>query len=175
MRALLTTYAAVAWSEVYHLPLTTIVRPAGADLMRRVARNCVTLDGFRLGTKIGLARMTYVLKTVDLAANPRWGPLMRANSVVAAPLGVPLFVAQGSADQIIDPAITRRFVSRLCAAGQPVRFVADAGDHVTAAKRTAATTVDWLGDRFAGRAAPNDCPVGAWQRSDARSGKAPAP
>ena len=45
----------------------------------------------------------------------------------------------------------------MCAAGQPVRFVTDGGDHVTAAKRTAAATVDWLGGRFAGSVAPDDC------------------
>lgn len=160
VRALMTTYAGVSWSRIFHVPLATVARPAGIELMQRLARNCVTLDGFRLRTKIGLARMTYVLRHVDLAASPRWGPLMRANSVTTTPLGVPLFVAQGSADVIIDPAITRRFVDRMCAAGQPVRFVPVAGgDHVTIARRTAATTIDWIGDRFAGRPAPNDCPL----------------
>jgi len=157
VRALMTSYAAAAWSQVFGIPLSTIARPAGVDLMRRLAANCVTLDGFRLRTKIGLARMTYVLRNVDLAADLRWGPLMRANSVEPTPLGVPLLVAQGSGDVIIDPAVTRRFVERMCAAGQPVRFVTDGGDHVTIAKRTATTTVAWLADRFAGRPALSDC------------------
>ena len=161
VRALMTTYAGVSWSEVYRLPLSTIARPAGVDLMHRLARNCVTLDGFRLSTKIGLARMTYVLRDVDLATSPRWAPLLRLNSVPATPLGVPLLVAQGSKDVIVAPDVTRRFVDRMCAAGQPLRFVSvDGGDHVTIAKRTAETTIAWIGDRFAGRVAPNDCPIG---------------
>lgn len=158
VRALMTTYAGVSWSAVYHVPLATIARPAGVDLMHRLARNCVTLDGFRLGTKIGLARMTYVLRNVDLAASPRWEPLMTRNSVAPTPLGVPLLVAQGSADVIIAPAITRQFVGRMCAAGQRLRFIAvDGGDHVTIAKRTGTATIDWIGDRFAGKPAPDDC------------------
>lgn len=157
VRALLTSFAAASWSQVYDLPLATIARPAGVDLIRRVAGNCVTIDGFRLRTKIGLARMVYVLRNVDLGASPDWGPLMRRNSVAATPLGIPLFVAQGSADVIVAPAVTRNFVGRMCKTGQPVRFFTDDGDHVTMAKRSAVRTVDWIGDRFADKPAPDDC------------------
>ena len=118
----------------------------------------MTLDGFQLRTKIGLMRLIGQLRGVDLNTSPRWAALMRANSVVPRRLGVPLLVAQGSDDVIVAPAVTRKFVGQMCRAGQPLRFVEVAGgDHVTIAKRTTATTVSWIGDRFAGRPAPNDC------------------
>ena len=158
VRALSTAYAAASWSSVYDVPLSTIARPVGQDLIRRLAKNCVTLDGFKLQTKIGLARLTYQLRGVNLNASPRWAELMRVNSVAPRKLGVPLLIAQGSADVIVAPPVTRQFVEQLCRAGQPLRFVEIAGgDHVTIAKRTAATTIDWIGDRFAGKAAPDDC------------------
>ena len=158
VRALSTAYAAASWSSVYDVPLSTIARPVGQDLIRRLAKNCVTLDGFKLQTKIGLARLTYQLRGVNLNASPRWAELMRVNSVVPRKLGVPLLIAQGSADVIVAPPVTRQFVEQLCRAGQPLRFVEIAGgDHVTIAKRTAATTIDWIGDRFAGKAASDDC------------------
>ncbi len=158
VRALMTTYTGVSWADIYGVPLSTIARPAGVNLMHQLAKNCVTLDGFRLGTKIGLARMTYVLRNVDLAASPRWGPLMQRNSAAPVPIGVPLLIAQGSADVIVDPAVTRGFVGKMCAARQPLRYIAVAGgDHVTIAKRTGSETIDWIGDRFAGKPAPNDC------------------
>jgi len=97
------------------------------------------------------------MRNVDLATSPAWGPLMRRNSVPTTALGVPLFVAQGSADVIIAPAVTRDFVGKLCRAGQPVRFLTDGGDHITAAKRTAIATIDWIGERFDGKPAPDDC------------------
>jgi hypothetical protein len=78
--------------------------------------------------------------------------------MLPTPLGVPLLIAEGSADVIVDPAVTRGFAGRMCAARQPLRFIAVAGgDHVTIAKRTGAETVGWIGDRFAGKPAPNDC------------------
>ena len=158
VRALSTAYAGASWSAVYGIPLSTIARPVGQDLMRRLAKNCVTLDGFQLRTKIGLMRLTYQLKGVDLNASPRWAALMRANSVVPRRLGVPLLVAQGSADVIVAPAVTRTFVGQMCKAGQRLRFIEVAdGDHVTVAKRTAAETIGWFGDRFAGKTVPNDC------------------
>ena len=158
VRALMTTYAGVSWSTRYGVPLSTIARPVGQDLMRRLAKNCVTLDGFKLGTKIGLARMTYVLRNVDLAANPRWGPLMRQNSVEPRALGAPLLIAQGSADVIVGPEVTADFVRRQCRQGDRLRFIrVEGGDHITIAQRTATETVGWLADRFDGRPAPDDC------------------
>ncbi len=158
VRALMTSYAGVSWSAVYNLPLSTVTGPVGQNLMRRLAQQCVTLDGFKLRTKIGLARMTLALRNVDLATLPRWGDLMRRNSAKPTPLGVPLLVAQGSADVIIAPAVTRSYVAAICRAGQRVRFIPVAGgDHVTIANRTSEQTVAWLSDRFAGRPAPSDC------------------
>ena len=158
VRALLTAYAGASWSEVYDIPLSTITGPTGQDLIRRLAKNCVTLDGFKMRTKIGLVRLTRQLRGVNLNASPPWAEQMRANSVLPRNFGVPLLVAQGSVDLIVSPTVTRTFVTAVCQAGQPVRFLQLAGgDHVTIAKRTAATTIDWIADRFAGRAAPDDC------------------
>jgi alpha-beta hydrolase superfamily lysophospholipase len=158
VRAFLTAYAAESWSKLYGIPLTTVVKPATAKLIGAIARNCVTLDGFALRTKIGMMRLAYQLRKVDLAASPRWAALMAQNSVTPAGLTMPLFIAQGSADAVVAPAVTRAFVDRLCARRATVRFLPiDKGDHVSVGKRSAADVVDWIGDRFAGRPAPVDC------------------
>jgi pimeloyl-ACP methyl ester carboxylesterase len=158
VRAFLTSFTAASWSEVYHLPLSTVVRPAGANLIHRIAQNCVTLDGFKLRTKIGLARLMGQLRGVDLGASPRWTALMEQNSVAPQPLGVPLLIAQGGKDQVVAPAVTRQFAAQLCRAGQPLRFIADAdANHMDLGTRNAAAMADWIGDRFAGRAVPDNC------------------
>jgi dipeptidyl aminopeptidase/acylaminoacyl peptidase len=158
VRALTTAYAGASWSEIYGIPLSTITGPLGEDLIHRLAKNCVTLDGFKLRTKIGLMRLTRQFRGLDLNASPRWSELMKVNSVDPRALGVPLLIAQGSADVIVAPQVTRHFVEQICRDGQPLRFIEVAGgDHVTIAKRTATTTIDWIGDRFAGRPVPDDC------------------
>ncbi|MBC9033639.1 alpha/beta fold hydrolase [Sphingomonas sp. JC676] len=158
VRAFLTAYAAESWSKVYGVPLTSVVKPATAKLIGAIARNCVTLDGFALRTKIGMMRLAYQLRKVDLAASPRWAALMQQNSVTPSGLTMPLFIAQGSADAIVAPAVTRAFVDRLCTRGAALRFLPiEKGDHVSVGKRASAEVVDWLADRFAGRPAPVDC------------------
>jgi pimeloyl-ACP methyl ester carboxylesterase len=158
VRAFLTAYAAESWSKVYGVPLTSVVKPGTANLISRLARNCVSLDGFALRTKIGMLRLTHQLRNINLAASPRWAALMRQNSVTPAGLTMPLLIAQGSADAIVAPAVTHGFVDQLCARRATVRFVPiEGGDHVSVAKRSADVTLGWLGDRFANRNAPNDC------------------
>jgi hypothetical protein len=61
-----------------------------------------------------MLRLAGQLKNVDLGASPRWAALMRQNSVDPARLNVPIFVAQGSADAIVTPEVTRVFVNKLC-------------------------------------------------------------
>jgi alpha-beta hydrolase superfamily lysophospholipase len=158
VRAFLTAYAAESWSRVYNLPLTTIVKPATATLITRIARNCVSLDGFALRTKIGMLRLAHQLRNVDLAASPRWAALMQQNSVTPDGLTMPLLIAQGAADAIVAPAVTRRFVDQLCARRATVRFVPIAGgDHISVARSSAAVTTEWLKARFSGAAAVSDC------------------
>ena len=71
---------------------------------------------------------------------------------------VPVFIAQGTADKVVDPPITVNFVGRLCARGNPVNFVEYANvDHDHIAKDSAGKALAWMGDRFAGKPAPSNC------------------
>ena len=158
VRAFLTAYTASSWEQVYNLPLTTVVKPRTAILIRNLAKNCVSLDGFKLRTKLGMLRLAGQLKNVDLAASPRWATLMEQNSVKAAALSLPVFVQQGGEDVIVAPGVTEAFVARLCRYNRNVRYIVTAGgDHVSAGKTTAPDAVAWIGDRFAGRRPPSDC------------------
>ncbi|WP_293881839.1 alpha/beta fold hydrolase [Sphingomonas sp.] len=158
VRAFLTSYAAQSWSQVYSVPLTSVVRPPTARLITAIARNCVSLDGFALRTKVGMLRLAHQLRNVDLSQSPRWAALMQQNSVTPAGLTMPLLIVQGSADVIVAPAVTRALVDQLCARRATVQFVSIAGgDHVSVAKRSATQTLDWLGDRFASKPARAGC------------------
>jgi acetyl esterase/lipase len=71
---------------------------------------------------------------------------------------MPVFIAQGEADTTVRPEITKQYVRELCQAGTHVRFKLMPGvSHVTVALDSAYDAVEWMADRFAGRAAPNQC------------------
>ena len=157
VRAFLTAYTASSWEQVYNLPLSTAVRPHTATLIRALAKNCVSLDGFKLRTKIGMLRLAGQLKNVDLAASPRWAAEMTKNSVPANLKG-PVLIYQGSKDVIVAPAVTGDYVDRLCRRNPHVHYLINAdGDHVSAGKSAAPQAVKWLEDRFDGKPAPSDC------------------
>ena len=158
VRALLTAYTGASWSKTYNAPLSAITGPVGRDLITRLARNCVSLDGFKVRTQVGLVRLTAILRGVDISQSPPWAVLLRRNSATPEGLTMPVLIAQGGKDPIVAPAVTRDFANRLCRNNRNVRYLGvPDGDHITIAKRTSAATLDWLGDRFAARPAPNDC------------------
>ena len=68
----------------------------------------------------------------------------------------PLFVAYGDRDQLVTPAWTAAAVARACAAGDTVAVTVEMGRGHTDLQ-SGPDAVTWIGDRFAGRAAPSSC------------------
>ena len=77
IKALLTAYTGTSWSQTYGIPLSTILKPVGQGLARRLARNCVSTDPVALRTKIGLFRFSRSLANVDISTSPRWAEQLR--------------------------------------------------------------------------------------------------
>jgi acetyl esterase/lipase len=97
------------------------------------------------------------LKTNPAKTEP-WEGIMKRNSPGQAPAGAPVFLAQGAADTIVRPAITKQFGDALCAQGARVTFVELPGvTHTFAARDSVATALKWMDDRFAGVPAPTVC------------------
>lgn len=160
VRALLTAFTTDSWSKVYDAPMSAFARPATQRLIGRLsANNCITLDGFRTLTKLGLLSLSQQLRGVDISEPQPWRELIARNSVTPAGLTMPLFIAQEAADPVVAASVTRAFVEKLCRRpATRLRFVAlEGGDHVNVGKRSADEAVGWMADRFAGRRAPSDC------------------
>jgi acetyl esterase/lipase len=160
IRAFLTAFTAYSWSRYYGAPLSSLGRKQTQDIITRLAQNnCVTLDAKpKLGTKIGILVLRQRLKNVDLGTLQPWAGYARQNSANAAAITVPLLIAQNPRDVIVAPAVTRQFARNACAIGKKVRWIdANGAGHQTTAKDTAAETIAWIGERFAGRPAPSDC------------------
>jgi alpha-beta hydrolase superfamily lysophospholipase len=87
-----------------------------------------------------------------------WRSLMSENSPGALPPSIPMLLAQGGADGLVRPQVTRDYMRLQCQAGSKVRMVAlPNANHGTIAHDSAATAVAWIADRFAGAAVPDDC------------------
>ena len=71
--------------------------------------------------------------------------------------GALLFVAQGTADDIVQPQVTVAWVAAACRRGERVQFlVMRDASHMLAGKNSAPAAAPWIVDRFSDAAAPDD-------------------
>jgi acetyl esterase/lipase len=98
------------------------------------------------------------LKVDDLTKVEPWRTLMRQNTPRPTAGGVPVFLAQGTADTVVNPAVTEAYRAALCRRGSPVQFVPLPGViHAFAARASAAAAVAWMVGRFSSQPAPSNC------------------
>jgi pimeloyl-ACP methyl ester carboxylesterase len=145
-------------SQLYRAPLDTVADPAVIPMIEAVGRNCIDFVNGEL-RDLDVARNfpARLLKSDPTQIEP-WKKFIAENTPGRAAPGGPLFIGQGTADQIVDPPVTVNFVSKLCARGAAVRFIEYPGaSHEQIAKRSARDAMAWMHGRFAGEPAPSNC------------------
>ncbi|MBA3670095.1 MAG: alpha/beta fold hydrolase [Sphingomonas sp.] len=160
IRAFLTAFTAYSWSGYYGAPLASLGKQQTQMIITRLAQNnCVGIDSKpKLGAMIGMVMLRNRLTGVDLGTIQPWAGIARTNSVDPAAITVPMLVAQNPKDVIVSPAVTRTYARAACAAGKTVEWIDIVGKgHPTSAQDSAAATLQWISDRFAGKIAPSDC------------------
>lgn len=154
----LTGLTLVGWHRLYGYSLTDAVKPEEINEVERIGSECIDQlfgDFMDLEAEKGLGRKFLKL---DPARDPPWAVTTARNIPGQEPIRVPVFVAQGLADTIVDPPVTEEFVRILCAKGVEVRFVTFPRiGHPGIPAKSAPDTVEWISKRFEGAAAPNDC------------------
>jgi acetyl esterase/lipase len=155
------TLAAMAiwsWSTTYNVPYNGIVAPQARTGFEQLAHDCIQ----SVSELLKIEQQEKSIKRVFLSGDPTkvepWKSLMEHNSPGHLPSGIPVFLAQGTDDTVVRPAITRRFGEELCKNGNHVRFFEiKGGSHSFAAIHSAHAAVTWMAERFAGLPAPSDC------------------
>jgi acetyl esterase/lipase len=149
-----------SWSRVYGASLDNVVDPAALPAINNLANLCLESPiDIRPRKEVSQALEQRFLSVPDLTSIEPWRSLLAENTIGALPPAIPIFLAQGDADAVIQPAVTRDYMGKLCAAGSHVTFLTMAGvGHGAAAMKSALTAVAWIADRFAGAPAPDDCP-----------------
>ena len=148
-----------SWHRVYDAAIDKVVDPSAMPTVDRLAHECI--EGpfdltIRQRTEKPLEE--HFLTVKQPADIEPWHSLLERNTAQALPPDVPVFLAQGTADQIIRPDVTRGYMDKLCKAGSKVKMVIlpDIG-HGRAAQASTMEAVGWIADRFADAAAPTDC------------------
>jgi len=155
----LTAMALYSWSALYGTPASTLVEPGAMGVYEAMAKDCIesvpeflALD--RAETPLAKAKF---LKADPTETEP-WRTIMLRNTPGQAPAGAPVFIAQGTADTTVRPAITVKFAKALCRQGARVHFIELPGvSHTFAAKNSVREALRWMGERFRGAPAPSNC------------------
>jgi pimeloyl-ACP methyl ester carboxylesterase len=91
-------------------------------------------------------------------ANPWIHRFFEGNAQGDKPIGGPMFVIAGEADQTVPIVGVRAAVKAMCAAKQPVTFKSYPGlDHDPTMETSTPAQLEWIRARFAGKAATSNC------------------
>jgi pimeloyl-ACP methyl ester carboxylesterase len=148
-----------SWHRVYGAAIDKVVDPRAMPAVDRLAHECI--EGpfdliARQRTEKPLEQHFLVVE--GPASIEPWRSLLEKNTPGALPPDVPVFLAQGTTDQIIRPDVTRDYMGKLCKAGSKVKLMMLPNiGHGRTAQASTIAAVDWVTDRFAGEAPPNDC------------------
>lgn len=100
--------------------IDAILTPAGAAATPKMAELCLLTETKQLHEIADPLIGGYV--TSDPATTEPWQTMLKQNSAGNAPITVPVFVAQGLADQLVHPDATEGYVKLLCSQGSDVSF-----------------------------------------------------
>ncbi len=148
-----------SWSRIYDAPMAAVVTPQAIPVINQLANECIerSFDVFiRRGPTQALARG--FLSVNDFADREPWRSLLDRNTPGPLPLHIPVFLAQGSADNLVLPAITAGYRNGLCRGGSSVVMmrIPDVG-HLSIARDAASAAIAWIADRFNGAPPPSNC------------------
>lgn len=155
----LTAMAIYSWSRLYGYPASSLVASSAQRPYQAMARDCLeSIADIQALEKDERPLMNEKFLKANPAKTQPWKGVMDRNTPGKRAAGAPVFLAQGTADMIVRPAITKQFGKALCRQGTRVMFVSLPGTtHTFAARDSVRTALKWMDDRFRGVPAPTVC------------------
>ncbi|HEX4408091.1 MAG TPA: alpha/beta fold hydrolase [Xanthobacteraceae bacterium] len=155
----LTAMTIWSWAKVYGADMNAVIEPSAIPTVDALANICIegAFDIYVREKMSGPLAKTFLSVKNPATVEP-WRSLLVRNAAGALPRDIPVFLAQGTKDQLVRPEVTQAYMQRLCKAGSAVRMVMLPGvSHGFAGYDSADAAINWIQDRFAGKRAGSDC------------------
>jgi pimeloyl-ACP methyl ester carboxylesterase len=155
----LTAMTLWSWSRVFGAPIDKVVVPEAMPAVDRLANECIE-SVFDILARRRTERPLdqHFLSVPNIATVEPWRTLAARNTPGPLPSTIPLFLAQGTTDDLVRPEVTRAYMERQCKAGGKVTMMWVPGvGHGLVAHDSANAAVAWMMNRFGGQPAPSDC------------------
>jgi acetyl esterase/lipase len=155
----LTAMTLWSWSRIFGAPIDRVVEPAAMPTVDRLAGECIeSIYDLILRSRTAAPLAQAFLSVSNFYAAEPWRSLIAGNTPGPLPPQIPLFLAQGGADELVRPQVTQDYMTRQCRAGGKVQMLLlPKANHGLIARDAAPAAVDWMTDRFVGFPAPSDC------------------
>ncbi len=147
-----------SWPTYYpQLPIDSILTSEGADASARLSAECIKQSGLEALAREKLGQRFFSSDPLD---QPAWKTSLEDQTPAPLPATMPVFIAQGTADEVVLPWPNAMVQESWCAAGSTISVLWMGGvNHQDAAKVGGPAAVEWIADRFAGRPASRTCDV----------------
>jgi alpha-beta hydrolase superfamily lysophospholipase len=145
-----------SWPTFYpELPVKSILTVQGQDASQRLAAECISESGLEALVREKLGQEFF---SSNPAKNAAWTMALRDQTPPPLPASIPMFMAQGTADQVVLPWPNSIIQVQWCAAGSDINVLWMGNiNHQDAALTAGPAAVDWIADRFAGRPNTRSC------------------
>jgi pimeloyl-ACP methyl ester carboxylesterase len=155
----LTAMTLWSWTRVYNAPIDRVVLPEAMPTVDRLANECIeSIFDIMARRRTEKPLEQHFLSVPNIATVEPWHSLAARNTPGPLPARIPLFLAQGTTDDLVRPEVTQAYMQRQCRVGGKVTMMWVPGvGHGLVARDSANAAVAWMMDRFAGRPAPSDC------------------
>jgi len=147
-----------SWPVHYpDLPLDGVISTTASKTWPFLVDECIkqaTLEGLALETA---GQRFFDINPQD---DPAWAAAVQEQTPAPLPPGMPVFIAQGTDDEVVLPWPNAIVEQEWCDAGSDISVLWMGGiTHMKAAVTAGPSAVEWIADRFAGRPAPRTCDV----------------
>ncbi len=151
-------YVYQTWSELYGVPITSVVDPRAIPNVQKTARKCISSIGEIISAGLAAHSLNPVFLDHPPESTPPWPDLFTANSPGHSPALAPILIIQGTADTTVQPQYTHAFVRKLCSQHATLDYQELNGvSHLVTANKGLPLTIPWIAARFAGTKAPDNC------------------
>jgi pimeloyl-ACP methyl ester carboxylesterase len=155
----LTAMTLWSWSRVFGARIDKVVLPEAMPAVDRLADECIeSIFDILARRQTEKPLEQHFLSVPNIATVEPWRSLAAHNTPGPLPAGIPLFLAQGTTDNVVASDVTRAYMQQQCKAGGDVTMMWVPGvGHGFVARDSANAAVAWMMNRFAGQPAPSDC------------------
>lgn len=150
--------ATQSWADIYpelEQSLPSSLSSQALDSYASLADDCIQESGVK-GLAHEVVGQTFFAS--DPTQVPSWMAAVTDQTPAPLPASMPVFIAQGTADEVVLPQPQALLQEEWCAAGSDLTMLWMGGvTHQDAAKTSGPNVVPWIADRFAGAPTNRTC------------------